>query len=117
MDFRALFAYIFWSPFNAIEFPPRPLCNTAGESHSFTPQVKHKIRERLDQVCGGGDGGGGDTVLTCNVAELEAICREVRADVMVETNEIFKRRRKKRGAPVANLTCSRLLFASGEANR
>ena len=56
-------------------------------------QVKLRIRQRLDEVCGGSDTLG--TGLGCNVADLEAICREVRMDMMLETNEILKRRRKR----------------------
>ena len=56
-------------------------------------QVKLRIRQRLDEVCGGSDTLG--TGLSCNVADLEAICREVRMEMMLETNEILKRRRKR----------------------
>ena len=55
-------------------------------------QVKHRIRQRLDEVCGVGASGMG---LNCNVEDLEAICREVRTEMMLETNEILKRRRKR----------------------
>ena len=46
----------------------------------------------MDRVCGVGASGMG---LSCNVADLEAICREVRTEMMLETNEILKRRRKR----------------------
>ena len=59
-------------------------------------QVKHRIRQRLDEVCGVGASGMG---LNCNVEDLEAICREVRTEMMLETNEILKRRRKRGKTP------------------
>ena len=59
-------------------------------------QVKHRIRQRLDEVCGVGASG---MELNCNVEDLEAICREVRTEMMLETNEILKRRRKRGKIP------------------
>ena len=50
----------------------------------------------MDEVCGVGASGMG---LNCNVEDLEAICREVRTEMMLETNEILKRRRKRGKTP------------------
>ena len=62
---------------------------------TYLAQVKHRIRQRLDKVCGSSGATGG---LSCSVADLEAICREVRMERMLDTNEILKkRRRRKRG--------------------
>jgi ribosomal protein S3AE len=56
-----------------------------------TDHLKLKIRQRLTEVCeeGGNEG------LSCDVADLEAICEEVKMEMMESTNEIFKKRRKR----------------------
>ena len=48
--------------------------------------VKAKVRARLSSVCGDS--------LYCDVADLEAVCREVLVQQMIDTNEIFRRRRR-----------------------
>ncbi len=68
------------------------LCEDALFLAQVADHLKVKIRQRLAEVCTPGDGDGDG--LACDVSDLEAICQEVRIDIMLETNQIL---RKKRG--------------------
>ena len=51
--------------------------------------MKQKLRARLDSVCG--------SSLFCDVSEMEAVCREVLVQRMIDTNEIYRRRKRGEG--------------------
>ena len=57
--------------------------------------MKRKVRDRLAEICGGGNVGGDNGLLHCDIKDLEAICQEVKTEQMMETNELFRRKRSK----------------------